>query len=217
MAKWYLKRNGKESGPGTEDQLRAAFKKRTITLDAEVRREDETQWIRLRDAAILDPADSNPFIDDRSQSDPPAAGTEKPLIHKEMFQEKPRYGGKGTRRYPTFSERFIALLIDWIILFFSGLIFLSVPWIGSVVQFVIGVAYLTYLQHDWGYTLGRKIMGMHVETLDGKKPGLDVFVIRFFGEMLSGFLFGAGFFVAAFDPKLRTLHDRIAGTVVVKD
>lgn len=221
MAKWYLMRNGKESGPGTEEQLRAAFKKRAISLDAEVRREDETQWIRLRDAGILDPADSNPFLADEPQTDPSpglsGAATEKPLIHKDMFQEKPKYGGKSKRRYPTFAERFIALFIDSVILFFASMIVMRLPWIGLIAQIVLGFAYLVYLQHEWGYTIGRKIMGMHLETMDGKKPDLNMFVIRYFVAVLSAIMLGIGYFLALSDPKMRTVHDRIAGTLAVKD
>ncbi len=40
MANWYLKRGDGESGPGTEDQIRAAFKKKTLHLDSHVRRDD---------------------------------------------------------------------------------------------------------------------------------------------------------------------------------
>lgn len=214
---WYLRRNGKESGPGTEEQLRAAFKKRAISLDTELRREDKTEWIKLRDAGILSPEDSNPFISDPLPASETAAGAKKPLIYRAMFDEKPVYGEKLRRHFPNFAERFIAIAIDGAILFFASLIGVFLPVIGLLVQLVIGFFYFVYFQHQWGYTIGRKVMRMHLETLDGKKPARSVFLIRYFAGMLSGILFGTGFFMALFDPKMRTLHDHIAGTVVVRD
>ncbi len=49
------------------------------------------------------------------------------------------------------------------------------------------------------------------------RPDMKTFLVRYFGAIVSGLMLGLGYFMALSDPKFQTLHDRIAGTIVVKD
>lgn len=211
MANWFLKRGDKESGPGTDDQLRSAFKKGSINADSLVRREDQAQWIKFRDSGILPPDAFNPFETSHGSNQ----SSSQPVLNAGMFQEKPTYGKSKTPA--TFAERFVAILIDWVILMFAMAVLSILPFIGHVAGLIVGLAYFIFLQHEWGYTIGRKVMKMHIETPDGRKPDLTVFVIRYFASILSGLILLIGYFLALTDAQVRTLHDKIAGTVVVKD
>jgi len=248
MSRWYLKRGESEVGPGTEEQLKTAFKKGSLTLDSMVKKEGQSEWVALKDSGILSPEDSNPFVAGAERlgdagaagrTPTPAPGDVKPLIRGSMFKEKPRYSRRSSPVYASFADRFVAFFIDGIILYavmfvfwqifgglFGALFFsrgslymFSAGWImfTYAVQLVVGVAYFVFLQHEWGYTIGRKIMGIHVEMLDRSRPDQKTFLIRYVSEILSGLILMLGFLLALMDPKMQTLHDRMAGTIVVKD
>jgi uncharacterized RDD family membrane protein YckC len=60
-----------------------------------------------------------------------------------------------------------------------------------------------------------RVLGLEVEGEDGTRPpGLSRAFLRLLGYGLSACLFGIGFLMIAFSG--RALHDRIAGTRVVK-
>lgn len=75
-----------------------------------------------------------------------------------------------------------------------------------------------YYLHSWGArgsTLGQRLLGLEVEGEDGSRPpGLSRAFLRLLGYGFSFCLFGAGFLPIAFSG--RALHDRIAGTRVVR-
>jgi len=240
MSGWYLKRGDSEVGPGSDDQLRSAFKKGSLTLDSLVRQEGQKDWVALKDSGLLPEEDKNPFL---AGSKPVKSGPEgqgnpnqpqvdaKPLIHPDMFKEKPRYGRRSPPVYAPISDRAAAIFIDiavlWVVVsifweIFGGLFYFSWRFsnfmmIALVARLLISGLYLVFLQHEWGYTIGRKIMKIHVEMSDRSRPDMKTFLIRYFGAILSGSMLGFGYFMALSDPKFQTLHDRIAGTIVVKD
>jgi uncharacterized RDD family membrane protein YckC len=86
-----------------------------------------------------------------------------------------------------------------------------------LIRLTIYGAYFVYWQHEWGYTIGRKVMKIHVEMADRSRPDMKAFLVRYLGSVVSGLILGLGYFIAFSDPKFQTLHDRLAGTIVVKD
>jgi uncharacterized RDD family membrane protein YckC len=87
----------------------------------------------------------------------------------------------------------------------------------ALVPLALGVGALYYV-HSWGArgaTVGQRLLGLEVESEDGTRPpGLSRAFLRLLGYVLSACLFGVGFLLIAFGG--RALHDRIAGTRVVK-
>jgi uncharacterized RDD family membrane protein YckC len=65
-------------------------------------------------------------------------------------------------------------------------------------------------------TLGRIVFGMEVTTLKGERISFWRAFGRRLARALSGFLFGIGFFAMLFSDRRQTLHDLIAGTLVVR-
>jgi uncharacterized RDD family membrane protein YckC len=217
MTNWYMKRGGEEVGPGSEAQLRSAFKKGAISLDTMVRREDSQEWMTLKESLLVTPDDVNPFLGGQSSRGESAPRGSKPLVHKDMFQEKPQYRRGGAVRYATIVDRTVAILIDGFILMIASVVTMHLGMLGVLLQMALGFGYFAFFQHEWGYTIGRKLMGIHVEMAGGGRPELRALIVRYFAAMVSGFILGIGYFMALFDDKARTLHDRVAGTVVVKD
>ena len=139
----------------------------------------------------------------------------------------------GIRLRAPFSLRCGAVLIDYIILasivVFGTLIARmlgggaraagnSAETIGILTAVVIAVLDLGILPGLTGRTLGKWATGLRIERVDGTHPGIGRALLRHFvGYPLSFLLLGLGFLVAAVTVRGRTLHDMIAGTVVVRE
>ena len=80
---------------------------------------------------------------------------------------------------------------------------------------LLGALYHVYFWSVKGATPGKELLGLRVETEDGETPlPLGRAALRVFAYLLSGASLGLGFLVIAFGGA--GLHDRIAGTRVVK-
>lgn len=66
----------------------------------------------------------------------------------------------------------------------------------------------------WQGTLGKMIVGIKVTDLNGKRISFGRALGRFFATILSSILY-IGYIMAAFTQKKQSLHDMIAGTIVV--
>jgi uncharacterized RDD family membrane protein YckC len=130
-----------------------------------------------------------------------------------------------------FSLRCGALLIDYIIVvgmlalatllarvFADGqrgsAFFLTAGYIATA-----AVAFLNFvvIANLSGRTLGKWVAGLRIERKDGEVLSVRRALLRHLvGYPLTLVTLGLGFLVAAFDPQGRALHDRLAGTVVVR-
>jgi len=66
-------------------------------------------------------------------------------------------------------------------------------------------------------TPGKMVVGMKVTDLQGKQIGFGKATGRTFGKILSGIILYIGYFMAGFTEKHQTLHDIMAGTLVVNE
>jgi uncharacterized RDD family membrane protein YckC len=140
------------------------------------------------------------------------------------------------RRYGGFWIRFLAILIDGLILGavsiitrlllvapvirpmsggpFEGL-FAAMFGISSLVNICIGIAYQAYFLTKHGATPGKLALGLRVITPDGGPISLGRAIGRYFGYWLDTFTLLIGYIIAAFDSEKRALHDYVCGTRVV--
>ena len=65
-------------------------------------------------------------------------------------------------------------------------------------------------------TPGKRLLGFQVRTTDGGKAGFGRLLLRNSFKVLSAAPFMAGFALAMFSPRRRTLHDLLTGSVMVK-
>lgn len=146
------------------------------------------------------------------------------------------------RYYAGFWRRGSALILDFLILIggeallaavIGGLILLMSAISGHHVDlhiisaFAVGFGVVFALALNWAYftwfesskyqaTLGKKIMGLTVVDLDSKRIPMGQANIRYWGKLLSMLILFGGFWMMVFIKKKRTLHDLIAGTMVIK-
>ena len=133
--------------------------------------------------------------------------------------------------------RFLASLIDGILLvtvqFVLGLAFtfgpmaflkgqnlgflLILPLIQILLQIMIYIYYYGVYQHNTGQTFGKKVMGIKVvDVVTGQTPSVGKFLLRdIVGKIISS-LVVIGYLWALWDEKKQAIHDKIAGTVVIR-
>ena len=132
-----------------------------------------------------------------------------------------------------FSLRCGAILIDYIILVailaFSTLISRllgggarsagnSSETVGIVLAIIAAALDLGVLPGLTGLTAGKWATGLRIRRTDGREIGIGrAFLRHFVGYPVSFITLGLGFLIAAFTANGRSLHDFIAGTIVVRE
>lgn len=81
--------------------------------------------------------------------------------------------------------------------------------------FIVFIAYNTLMLGRFQATLGDMVIGAIVVTPEGGRISYARALGRTLMKEVSGLILGIGYFIAAFDDQKRTLHDRVAGTVVI--
>jgi uncharacterized RDD family membrane protein YckC len=97
----------------------------------------------------------------------------------------------------------------------TGEAMLAVGYLASLVALLLNFLVLPVFT---GATVGKWATGLRIERLSGERLGFGHATLRHtLGYLASLITLGLGFLLAAFDAEGRALHDRIAGTVVVRE
>jgi uncharacterized RDD family membrane protein YckC len=79
-----------------------------------------------------------------------------------------------------------------------------------------GWLYCTLMESSkYQATIGKLALGQRVTDLEGKRITFGRANARFFARILSSMTLGIGYIMAAFTQKKQTLHDMVAGTLVL--
>jgi uncharacterized RDD family membrane protein YckC len=172
-------------------------------------------------------------------SKPPVAAAPPPL--KSAPSVPASAAPVGSLNYASFGQRLIAYLLDGLIIGALTLIPVAISVVGFVIPIqrqqepgpmamvVFGICQILILLITLGYyvyfiglkgaTPGKKIMKLKVTLPDGQYPvGVGKALVRFIGYAISAMICYIGFLMAAFDKEEhRALHDRIAGTRVIRE
>jgi len=126
----------------------------------------------------------------------------------------------------TFGRRFVAALIDGVIVAVSGSILSLLFFFTGVknpnatngISMIVSIVYYlaTYTKLE-GRTIGKKVLDIQVIKKDGT-PMTDPFTIivrDVVGKFISAMVFLLGYIWMLFDENNQTWHDKIAGTYVI--
>ena len=124
--------------------------------------------------------------------------------------------------YAGFWRRAGAYVIDYLLVTFTagiaGALLASI--IGRLMPLAVLVGVWFYYalmeSSDQQATLGKRAVGIKVTDLEGNQISFGRATGRLAAHILSGVTLGIGFAMAAFTSRRQTLHDKIAGTLVVK-
>lgn len=136
------------------------------------------------------------------------------------------------KRASTF-KRALALIVDLLVLVLAGMFLKSLSHLGYMLgagethgvqpdllfgflYVLVGLFYFTSLTMGGAQTIGKMVVGLRVTTLNGEGAGLCRSLWRSCCYVLSALPFFFGFLLS-FVVKGRSLHDCLAGTVVIKE
>lgn len=143
--------------------------------------------------------------------------------------------------YAGFWLRFVAYIIDAIIVGFVLGITVFLPLVGSslrtlsgsfldmmrqlrpqietarLISFLAAWLYYALLESSaWQATLGKKALGLEVVDLNGRRVSFGRATGRYFAKILSAIILFIGFIMIGFTEKKQGLHDMVAGCLVIK-
>jgi uncharacterized RDD family membrane protein YckC len=152
--------------------------------------------------------------------------------------------GRPTVQYAGFWLRFVAWIIDRIVLQVGSWILLLpfmaslgienffrerpprpeeiIPFVGHIFRFALIALALDWLYYAllessaWQGTLGKKALGLEVTDLQGRRISFARATGRFFGRIISGLILAIGFIMAGFTERKQALHDILAGCLVIR-
>jgi uncharacterized RDD family membrane protein YckC len=257
--KWYYADAGRQVGPVEDAQLDDLVRSGAVRDDTLVWREGMANWqphsaVRGASKPVPIPAAAVPIAAETrfcSECGRPFPANEMVTIGaaticaqcKPLYMQRVREGGQpiGVRRYAGFWIRFVARVIDGIILVVVGFIInlplqmalgLSATRVGDVttalpvllgtiglslaVNLILQGAYEVYFLSTRGATIGKLALGLKVIRADGGPLSVGQSAGRFFAYLLDAyFTLTIGFIIAGFDSEKRALHDRICDTRVI--
>ncbi len=144
----------------------------------------------------------------------------------EVYMGNPSTGAKAgvARRFAAqLLDAFSMFVLFWLTFMLAGVLLVATNSIGLwfLVFFGAAVAHvifsLGFLAR--GKTIGKWMVGVRViDKINGSEPGIGRMLVReTLGKIVSGVFFSLGYFWAIFDPDGQAWHDKIAGTVVVRN
>ncbi len=90
-------------------------------------------------------------------------------------------------------------------------------WVATTVLSILIVACYFSLFVAWrGQTPGKMSLGLRIVRVDGERVAFARALVRWVGQALGALLFGIGFLMVAFSRRKQGLHDKLAGTYVVR-
>ena len=120
--------------------------------------------------------------------------------------------------YASVWKRFFAFLIDavvFVILFWVLAQLMDNASVSLVLLVIIWLYYALLESSPLQASLGKIIVGIKVVDRRGRRLTFWQATERIFSKLVTNVTFYFGFFIAAFDKKKRTLHDRISHSAVV--
>ena len=121
--------------------------------------------------------------------------------------------------YGSFLERFAAALLDGFILIIPTYIlqYMMDNISSYMVSILINWLYSAFLESSENQaTLGKRALGLKVTDMNGQRISFANARGRFFGKYVSAIILCIGYLMMLWDDKKQTLHDKMAGTLVVK-
>ncbi len=137
--------------------------------------------------------------------------------------------------YATFGQRLGAMLLDWLVLIVpSWLIaryvggqnifrevihgeFLVTSITGQFASMILNWLYYALMESGRNQaTIGKRAVGIVVTDMQGARLTFANATGRYFGKIISALIIYIGYFMMLWDDKNQTLHDKMAGTLVIK-
>lgn len=135
---------------------------------------------------------------------------------------------------PDVSARCSAFLLDYILTLFPLAVTLVLafymkrrllePTVADFFQYVGYALVLAVIFVNWvygyvrhGQSFGKRFIGLRLVCVNGQPVSYKTAFVRLLGSVISLLVFGYGYLRILWDDKHRGWHDKLAGTLVIKD
>jgi uncharacterized RDD family membrane protein YckC len=248
---WYYARNDQRFGPVEETELRRLVAVGQIARGDLVWRQDWPDWRAAEEVeGLLPPAGGTPPPRVPTPPPPPPAAL---LASQSPYAASPPPPGElpawqspyttappspaSTVQYATFGQRFLAFLVDFVIMLVGSFVvavilgaLLAVARRFMTPEAVLGsnlLLNLIGLASGWLYyafcesssmmgTPGKRALGLVVTDLEGNRISFGRATARHFSKFISGIVFLLGYFAVLWSPQRQAWHDQIADCLVLK-
>jgi len=189
----------------------------TLLLEIKSRRDDKLGAnqsggaTNAADLADVTPASSATSTSSNESADDTSASATTPVAPSTVLNELPRAG---------FWIRMVALALDAVLIGFITSMVIHPRWFGVDTDHVIVTLLAIYGAVMWkfkGATVGDIVFKLQVVRADGRPIDWPTAIVRSLGCFLSVMVIGLGFIWIAFDEHKQSWHDKIAGTLVVRN
>lgn len=150
--------------------------------------------------------------------------TAQPAPQGNPLPQAPASAAATQVRYAGFWMRFVAMLLDSLILVAVSTVLLFFLPIDPLSGADLGLSYLIFFVYytalhgsSWQATIGKKVLGMRVMRSNGDRISYLRALARTFGYIPSTLILLIGYIMAAFTDQKKSLHDIICDTRVVYD
>jgi uncharacterized RDD family membrane protein YckC/Tfp pilus assembly major pilin PilA len=164
---------------------------------------------------------------DARSNNPAASGADNRYAVSPAVAQTAERVNTGAIPYAGFWRRTGAYLIDYFLVGFvlklvAAVMITGTPSGGKAVLYILiliigGSLYYALLESSAAQaTLGKRALGIKVTDLYGERISFGRALGRLFAHLLSSLIVGFGFVMVLFTERRQTLHDKIAGTLVVR-
>ena len=230
--KWHYSHDGTQQGPVTEDEIKGMISAGSVKPSDLVWCDGMAGWEPVSSVAELMPqapaetaAPSHAAPSQAEDSQAAAAASMSAYVEDSTLSQAVVYSG--------FWRRVAASLIDSVILsvvgFILGMVFgvamvsggtddtEVVELTGNVVGLFLGWLYYALMESSSKQaTIGKMVMGIKVTDLEGNQISFARASGRHFGKIISSLILAIGYLMMLWTEKKQTLHDKMAGCLVVK-
>ncbi len=221
--KWHYSHDGTQQGPVTEDEIKGMISAGSVKPSDLVWCDGMAGWEPVSSVAELMPAANTNEL--AAHAAPVAAASMSAYVEDSTLSQAVVYSG--------FWRRVAASLIDSVILGVVGAILgivLGVAMVsggtddtevveltGNVVGIFLGWLYYALMESSSKQaTIGKMVMGIKVTDLEGNQISFARASGRHFGKIISSLILAIGYLMMLWTEKKQTLHDKMAGCLVVK-
>lgn len=221
--KWHYSHQDEQHGPVTDEEIKGLIAAGNITPDNLVWCEGMAGWEPVSNVPELMPSGDTSEV--AAHAAPAAVGSMSAYVEDSTLSQAVVYSG--------FWRRVAASLIDSVILSVPGFILgivLGLAMVsggiddtevveltGKVVGLFLGWLYYALMESSSKQaTIGKMVMGIKVTDLEGNQISFGRASGRHFGKILSALILAIGYLMMLFTQKKQTLHDLMAGCLVVK-
>ena len=220
--KWHYSHDGTQQGPVTEDEIKGMISAGSVKPSDLVWCDGMAGWEPVSSVAELMPQAP---AETAASSHAAAAASMSAYVEDSTLSQAVVYSG--------FWRRVAASLIDSVILGVVGAILgivLGVAMVsggtddtevveltGNVVGLFLGWLYYALMESSSKQaTIGKIVMGIKVTDLEGNQISFARASGRHFGKIISSLILAIGYLMMLWTEKKQTLHDKMAGCLVVK-